>query len=402
MIAPIPGDETAPKRVFFHIGAPKTGTTYLQHVLLKNRDVLADAGVLYPYTAMEQSFRSAHDFCGTTWFGHPASRFRGEWDRVADLTLGWKGPNVIISSELLAAASAERISIRLAALEPAELHVIFSARDLARQLVSDWQEQVKHRHTVTLERFVDDLVELGPDAPEPFGRLFWGLHDAAAVLRTWSEVVPRERIHVITVPPPGGAPDALWRRFCAVTGLDPIGYDTAAKRSNTSMGVHETELVRRMNRGLAKMDGNSYDVLVRLFLAEKVLGGGTTRLTLPPHRMAWARTRSQGMIDELATAGYQVEGDLSDLLPTPPDREYVSPSTLTDADLGTLAIRAATALLKRAGKMRQQNRELKAAQGRDTSVGRHPRGAPDLAAAGRRLISRVRSGRGEGPEPIDG
>jgi hypothetical protein len=390
MSAQMRGGSGSTTKVFLHIGAPKTGTTYLQRVLFKNRETLADAGVLYPYSAVEQSFRSAHDFCGTTWFGHGADRFRGEWDRIAGLAREWEGETVVISSELLAAARPDRIKSRLALLAPAEVHVVFSARDLARQLVSDWQEQVKHKHTVTLERFVDDLVELGPDAPEPFGRLFWGMHDAAFVLRRWSEVVPPERIHVITVPPPGGPPDALWTRFCAVTGLDPSAYDTSAKRSNASMGVEETELVRRMNRRLAKMDGNSYDVLVRLLLAEKVLGGGTTRLTLPPHRMAWARERSQTLIDELAAAGYRVEGDLEDLMPTAPDTDYVSPTSLTDGDLGPVAIKTATALLKHAGKMRDQNRRLKAAHEDDPPSRRRRVPRPGaLAGRGRRVLGRA-------------
>ena len=64
----------------------------------------------------------------------------------------------------------------------AEVHLVFTARDIARQLVSDWQEHIKHKHVVTLERFVDDLVELGIDAPRPFGQMFWGLHDPARVL----------------------------------------------------------------------------------------------------------------------------------------------------------------------------------------------------------------------------
>jgi hypothetical protein len=399
MIAQLPDGAADTTRVFLHIGAPKTGTTYLQHVLFTNRETLARAGVLYPYDALDQSFRAAHDFCGTTWFGHDADRFRGEWDRIAELTREWTGPTVIISSELLAGAPADRIRSRLQMLAPAkqgqaELHVVFSARDLARQLVSDWQEQIKHKHTVTLERFVDDLVELGVQAPEPFGRLFWGLHDAGAVLRKWSEVVPPERIHVITVPPPGAPSDTLWTRFCAVTGLDAAGYHTADKRSNPSMGVEETELVRRMNRRLTKMDGNSYDVLVRLFLADKVLGGGTRRLTLPPHRMEWVRSRSQSLIEDLTASGYQVEGDLDDLMPLPPDTEYVSPTSLTDGELGPVAIKTATALLKHAGKMRVQNRKLKAAAGGETTETgrRRPLRPKTLGAAVRRRLTRPPDG----------
>ena len=46
------------KRVFLHIGTPKTGTTHLQTVLWANRAKLAELGVLLPLRA------AAHD---TRW-----------------------------------------------------------------------------------------------------------------------------------------------------------------------------------------------------------------------------------------------------------------------------------------------------------------------------------------------
>jgi hypothetical protein len=373
--------------VFLHIGAPKTGTTYLQHVLFNNVDALASRGVLYPYADLGQSFRSAHDFCGTRWFGLPADRFHGEWDQVAERARTWDGPTVIVSSELLAAAPPDRIGSGIELLMPAEVHLVFSARDLARQLVSDWQEQVKHRHTVTLERFVDDLVTLGLDAPKPFGALFWGMHDAAYVLARWSKFVPPERIHIVTVPQRGGPRDALWTRFCSVTGLDPSLYDTTTSRTNRSMGVAETELVRRMNRGVKKMDSKSYDILVRLFLAEKVLGR-SSQLTLPPEHRDWVQARSRVMIDELRSAGYRVEGDLNELLPVVPRTPYVSPTALSDEDLGPAALKAATALLNRAGKLRDQNARLAAAH-EDGAGSRGGSARSGLAGAGRRAAKRL-------------
>ena len=36
------------QRVFLHIGAPKTGTTFLQDVLVRNKAALRANGVLYP------------------------------------------------------------------------------------------------------------------------------------------------------------------------------------------------------------------------------------------------------------------------------------------------------------------------------------------------------------------
>jgi hypothetical protein len=348
------------KRVYFHVGAPKTGTTYLQNVLFQNKDGLAAHGVLYPYADPGQSFRSMQDFRGVGWGSSAASAFAGEWDAVATRAREWDGPAVIFSNELLGGSRADRIKAGLASVQPADVHVIFTARDFARQLVSDWQEHIKHKHTVTLEQFVDDLIEYGLDAPEPFGELFWGMHDATYVLDRWAASgVPTQNIHLITVAQPGAPSDTLWRRFCTVTGLEPEHYETRIQRTNASMGIAETELVRRMNIEVQGMTPESYDPLVRRLLAEEVLGGQSPRLMLPPDRMEWVVERSRRLIDELSAAGYPVEGDLQELMPRPSDHEgYVSPTHQTDADLADAAIRAATGLLKQAGRQRRRIVEL--------------------------------------------
>ncbi|MGI8433389.1 MAG: hypothetical protein ACR2LE_01400 [Nocardioidaceae bacterium] len=356
------------KRVFFHVGAPKTGTTYLQNVLFQNRDELAARGVLYPYEDRGQSFRSMQDFRGAGWGGGRADEFAGEWDRVAASSREWQGSTVIVSNELLGGASPERIARGLASVQPAEIHVVFSARDFARQLVSDWQEHVKHKHTITLETFVDDLVRLGLDAPAPFGELFWGMHDVAHVLRRWEQHVTPAHIHIVTVAPAGAPPDTLWRRFCAVTGLEPERYGTDTRRANASMGVAETELVRRMNFEVQGMAADAYDPLGRRLLAEDILGGRSAKLMLPPSYLPWVSDRSRQLIDELESAGYDVEGDLEELMPQPEGHAaYVSPTDQTEADLADAAIRAATGLLKQAGRQRRRNAELQQAlQGSNT------------------------------------
>ncbi|WP_199432564.1 hypothetical protein [Qaidamihabitans albus] len=378
------------KHVYFHVGAPKTGTTYLQLVLQQNRKALAGNGVLYPYDEHGDSFRSTIDFRGIGWAGRGPGEHAGTWDRVAERCRAWSGSTVIVSNELLGGATVERIKAGLASVQPAEVHVIFSARDLARQLVSDWQEHIKHKHLVTLEDFVGDLVEKGFDAPEPFGEMFWGLHDAAYVLQNWAEVVPRENIHIVTVPQQGAPRDTLWRRFCEVTGLDPEGYDTTVPRSNSSMGVAETELLRRINADVADLPADSYDQLVRIQLAENILGRQSPGLSLPPERADWVRQRSRDLIDELKRAGYHVEGDLEELMPAEnAESGYVSPTGLTEAELAPAAIRAATGLLRHSSVQHQRIRELKG----HLEGPRPPAGARDLAAqlyrVGRRRAGRV-------------
>jgi hypothetical protein len=382
------------KKVFFHVGAPKTGTTYLQHVLLQNKAALADNGVLYPYDYHGQSFRSMQDFRGAGWGGQPASSFQGEWQQVADRAVAWDGDTVIISNELLGAAAPARVVAGVRSVQPADVHVVFSARDFARQLVSDWQEHIKHKHLVTLEKFVDDLIESGLDAPAPFGELFWGLHDAAYVLRRWERAVPATNIHIVTLPPPGAPADTLWLRFCAVTGLDPNAYDPQTPNVNPSMGVAETELVRRMNASVQGMPAEYYDPLVRVFLAEEVLGGKSPGLTLPPGRIQWVTSRSHQLIAELRAAGYGVEGDLDELIPRPRDHaSHVAPTELTEADLGPAAIRAATGLLQQAGRQRRRISELRRELGAEPGPERRRRTPADVARAGywrsRRVAGRL-------------
>ena len=349
------------KLVFFHVGAPKTGTTYLQQVLYQNREALAANGVLYPYEDFGQSFRSMQDFRGAGWGTSGPGKFAGEWEAVASRTRDWPGSTVVISNELLGGSRPGRIKTGLESVQPADVHVVFTARDFARQLVSDWQEHVKHKHTVTLEQFVDDLIEHGMDAPAPFGELFWGMHDAVHVLERWAAGVPAENIHLITVPQSGAPRDTLWRRFCEVTGLDPDAYETTTSRSNASMGVAETELVRRMNAEILDVRDEDYDKLVRIVLAERILGGGSPRLTLPEGRMDWVMERSRRLVRELRATSYDIVGDLEELLPDPAAHAtYVSPTTLGDADLAPVAMRAAGGMVRHASRIRQKNRDLQA------------------------------------------
>lgn len=359
---PTTPDHPPRKRIFLHIGAPKTGTTWLQGVLFDNREALAADGVLYPYTDRAQSRRSMLDFRGING-NTPHATTRGEWDLVAQRAREWDGHAVVISNEIFGLASARRIGRGLAALtddeHPGEVHVVFTARDFARQLVSDWQEQVKHKHTVTLETFVSDLAELGLDAPPPFGQMFWGLHDAGHVLRKWSQHVPVEQIHLITLPPPGGPKDALWSRFCEVVGMGPESYPTDTRRSNTSMGVAETEFVRRLNRDVRSLPTRHYDPLVRVFLAEQALGNKSAKLTLPSKWLPWTQERTEQLLTELDNTGYHVVGDLSDLHPRPEDHEpHLHPDDVTDAQLAESSMRANVALLDRVRVLRNRVNRL--------------------------------------------
>jgi len=74
------------RRVYVHIGAPKTGTTYLQDRLGRNVKELAAHDVHIPTRAPLMSsgtfhFRAALDLMGQDWGGAPGHA-EGAWDAM--------------------------------------------------------------------------------------------------------------------------------------------------------------------------------------------------------------------------------------------------------------------------------------------------------------------------------
>ncbi len=307
-------------RVYLHVGVPKTGTTFIQDVLWRGRTKLARDGVCYPLRRRSEHFAATMDLRGASWGGRRNPDWDGTWDRLAR-TVGESGaPTAVLSGELLAAADRTAVERAVRSFPDREVHVVVTVRDLARQLVSGWQEQVKHRVSVPLEDFVAGCLEL-PAASERARRLgsrFWPLHDLVDVVDRWGSGVPSSSLHLVTVPPPGGPRELLWQRFAEVTGVDPeLGrVDTA--RPNTSLAAPEAELLRRYNADHATdVSQAHYDQVVRALLAEHVLvaGGSGAGLVLPPGYADAVHDRSLTVVRTLAGRGHDVVGDLDELVP---------------------------------------------------------------------------------------
>ncbi|WP_147341213.1 hypothetical protein [Actinomadura logoneensis] len=328
------------KKVFLHVGAPLLGADAVQDALWHASDRLARGGVGYPLHAPGDMFAATMDLRAMAWGGRRDPAWTGMWEKVASRARGWTGDRVLLSHELLAGATAEQAARAVDSFGDAEVHVVYTARDFARQLPADWSEHIRHQHTVTFDRFVDDLVELGIEAPEPFGPMFWGLHDPVRALRSWGSAVPTGNVHVVTAPHgPDGVP-GLWRRFMALTGVRPEWCDLAALPEERPLGRAEAELVRLVNGRLRGALGGAYERLVRRHVAGEVLRArpDARPITVPQRHHAWLRDRSQELVTALAAAGYDLVGDPSDLLPDLPaegaaDEPDPTPDELTDAAL---------------------------------------------------------------------
>lgn len=329
------GDGPQPT-VFLHVGAPKTGTTYLQRVLWRNRGALERDGVLFPGQRPADHFHAALDLRGVRFQGHDDPAVPGAWDRVCAEARGWDGAAVVISHEVLAWATEEQARQAVESLQPADVHVVYTARDLVRQIPAVWQESVKNRRLVGFPRYLQSLRE--PDEPGPWGRAFWAAQDAVDVLRRWNAAVPAERIHVVTVPPAGSPEGTLWERFAGLLGLDPGRYRTKLRGSNVSLGRAEVEMLRRVNRMLGDdVDWPTYERLFKRELAEGILArrSGAQKVTLPPGWHPWAAEQSERIVKGLREGAYDVVGDLEDLVPRQSSESEGDASTAEGTASGT-------------------------------------------------------------------
>lgn len=342
-------------RVFLHIGSPKTGTTFLQDVLWAQRDNARQQGLLLPMSGFNDHYLATLDVRGIA--GDPAhpERAVGMWQRLVAEALEWPG-DVLVSHELFAGATAEQATGAVAALADggAEVHLVLTARDLDRQLTAEWQEHVKHRSTVSFSEFVASVREDGERAS-----WFWQVQDFARLLERWGAGLPRERVHVVTVPPAGTPPTTLWRRFAGLLGLDPDAFDIDVPRSNTSLGMEQAELLRRVNAELGERlpIPGPYPGVAKNVLAHRILEPRPgTRIALDAEAARWAARESRAVADRLAAAGYDVIGDLGELDPaTGPAGIGSAPD---DGDLLDEAVAAVADLLEVLHEGQEANRRV--------------------------------------------
>ncbi|PWW22906.1 hypothetical protein JD79_02069 [Geodermatophilus normandii] len=336
-------------RVLLHIGTPKSGTTYLQDLMWDHRGTLADAGVLYPGDRPDAHFLASQDLQFGEYQGWQDPEVDGAWARLVQAAREHRGTTVI-SHELFGDLTEEWAARALADLDFAEVHLVVTARDLARQLPAVWQEDLKHRHHLSLRDLVEvvrpgtdrpDVMRPGGMTPEGHAETFWQRQDLGAVLRRWgAQDLPADRVHVVTVPQPGSAPDLLWQRFASVIGIDPAVLPGGARPRNRSLGHVEAELLRRVNERLAYgVDWPVYGPRVTHLLAPVLADRAAAVPLRLPAGAEWVPAHAERMIAEVRSLGVSVVGDLDDLLVTtdgPAPEPEPGPAELLEAAMDAI------------------------------------------------------------------
>jgi hypothetical protein len=297
--------------VLLHIGPAKTGSTAMQHAMFQVREQLAQHGVHYVGSRPHEK-EAGGIALGLTRGPIGRRDPRPEsWQRLVDEIAGTTLPRLVLSNEDFGRADEAAIERILEATGPERTHLVYVARRLDKVLPSHWQQQVKARMTSSYEDFLREMLD--PDAGTWRHELVMGPQDTGAVLARWGKVLPADRITVVVTDE--GDREALPRAFESLLGLPPGLIAPPGGPANRSLGLAETEAVRRINR-LAIEEGWSpveYRQLVQLgavgTLKDRAAGGGPRVGGVP----AWAFDRvaelADAQVEAIASFGGGVIGD---------------------------------------------------------------------------------------------
>lgn len=352
-----------PRQLYLHIGAPKTGTTFLQSVMKSNKDALSDLGLCYPGFGSDH-FLAALDLLDRKFKGHDDPRVPGSWQHLVDEVQQFPG-SALISHEILSSARRSHAERAVASFPDHEVHVVYTARDLVRQLPAVWQERVKNRAELEFGEFFASVAGGEPSSDGDFSRA-WRMQDVARVLSIWSGPVPAPRVHLVTVPPKGAPRDLLLDRFVGLMGVDSAALRISGARGNESLGAAETSVIRRLNCVLASREPALpwpyYSSEVKFFLGNEVLPkrAGATAIQLTEEQHDWAATESARIIERVSAADYDVVGSLDELRPGPYERagQYVSPDRPDPELERDAAVDALAGLLFRIAEREQHDQHL--------------------------------------------
>lgn len=148
------------KKLFLHIGPPKTGTSTIQDFLYHNRDNLRNSGYFYPQTGISKTipaFSSAqHNLAWLITNSEMVDPTLGGWKEAHEEIEKANLDNVIISSEYFRFANKKQIGILELALKSYEVKIIVYLRRQDLRLESTYTQRVKNgRCTIDILSFAE-------------------------------------------------------------------------------------------------------------------------------------------------------------------------------------------------------------------------------------------------------
>jgi hypothetical protein len=321
--------------VFLHIGTMKTGTTFLQHLMIANKENLASAGYLFPGEAWNRQVRAVQEVLGQTQDDpRVKAESAGAWGDLTEEMRSHTGVASVVSMEFLSFAGYRGARRVIRSLQGADVHIVLTVRDAAGTIPAQWQTSVHNGATVGWPQFEAGVRRASAPAGPLWGRyardqglrVFLRAQDVAHMLRLWGRLVPPDRLHVVTVPTSGSDPRLLWRRFAQVLDVDPAVCPEEPRQVNESLGYASSELLRRVNHELGPLQYTAYNQTVKHPLALRILSRRAkdeSKARIDRETYEFALEWNRRTREAIKRSGAVLAGDLDDL-PTTPRPEVAS------------------------------------------------------------------------------
>lgn len=205
-------------RVFLHIGAHKTGTTYLQNLFHLNRQRLERAGVFYP----DIGPNTAHHALARAWIDLPdipdtfygTAGVDGLWDQLIEQYAGAEG-TLLLSAENFSRARPQVINWadlarRLAPFE--EVRIVYTMRTQVELVQALWLQLAKTSRVIDLGNCVRTALQ---------ERRVVGVGvDHYAVYGTLRRSFAAEQVHLLDYEQIRRGPGGVGQAFLDLLGCD--------------------------------------------------------------------------------------------------------------------------------------------------------------------------------------
>jgi hypothetical protein len=304
--------------VFVHIGLAKTGTTTIQAALEAQSGQLAEAGVLFPGGTHRAQRLAIYDLLGQRVHGEDKQVVAGAFRRLIEEATRYEGGSVVISEEELSLARPRHVRRLVRALGDRRVVVVIGVRDLARTLVSAWQQSIVQGSVTTWQDYAASVRDDHGFPSPSHGVAFWLRHDLLRVIDVWSQAVPPERIRVVTVPRKGADSRVLLDRFARAAELPADAWrPDAIPPRNVSLGCAELEVVRRLNLVLNdRLNLAQYRFVIESGIRARLEQPAPPQPpTLPAEFRPWAHEHGVRLVAELHRLGVPLIGDEQELVP---------------------------------------------------------------------------------------
>jgi hypothetical protein len=305
-------------RVVLHIGAMKTGTSYLQSVLVSNQQALEDAGFTFLGGKFGIQARAVRDVLRL-----PKSPRKNcvRWAVLAEEAQKLDGRTGIVSMEFLSFAGPRHVRAFLEPLEGLEVDVVATVRDQFRVIPAQWQTYTRNYGTDDWDNYLRRIEpsKLSRQQSRAF-RTFHRAQDVLPALERWRETGQAATTHVMTVPGPGAAREELWHRFRAAAGIPDVAVDVEGVHDNASLGFGSCDYLRRVNNHLLDVPARRYRKGMRAVVTSALVPRrpSESRPELDLRAAKYARALNEELRSGIARSDYRLWGSLEDL-PVPDD-----------------------------------------------------------------------------------